>query len=123
MSHHSAAHGKVDPHDLGHIIPFSVYASVCGALLVLTIITVWVAQIDFGVMNIVVAMIIASIKATLVALFFMHLKYENPVTWLYAFFPLFLLALLIGALFLDNPYRTDPIPTIGDKPQVEISAH
>jgi cytochrome c oxidase subunit 4 len=59
-------------------------------------------------MNLVVAMVVASIKAVLVALFFMHLKYESPITWLYAGIPVFLLGLLIGGVFIDDPLRIDP---------------
>lgn len=108
MAHHNTS--KIDPHDLGHILPFKVYLSVCLALLVLTVITVGISRVDFGVLNIIVAMLVASCKALLVALFFMHLKYENPITWLYALFPIFLLFLLIGLLFVDNPLRTDVKP-------------
>lgn len=102
-----STHKSNDNHhgEVGHILPFKVYVSVLLALLVLTVITVAAAQVDFGAFNMVIAMLIASIKALIVALFFMHLKYENPLTWLYAFFPIFLLFLLIGGLFLDNPFR------------------
>ncbi len=62
-----------------HILPLSVYYSVAGALFVLTVITVAVAQYDFGSMNIIVAMAVAAVKASLVALFFMHLKYDNKL--------------------------------------------
>ncbi|MBI4237049.1 MAG: c-type cytochrome [Deltaproteobacteria bacterium] len=55
----------------------SVYVRVWLALLILTAITVGVAYQDYGVMNIFVAMLIATIKAALVILFFMHLKYDN----------------------------------------------
>ena len=91
--------------ELGHIVPFKTYISVFVALLVLTVITVAIAQVDFGSFNIVIAMLIASFKAGLVALFFMHLKYEHPLTWMYVLFPIFLLFLLIGGVFLDNPLR------------------
>ena len=97
-------HG-IDPHDLGHIVPFKMYAKVLGMLFVLTAVTVWIAGFDFGSMNLVVAMLVASVKATLVALFFMHLKYENPITWLYAVFPLFFLMVMLAGVFIDNPYR------------------
>ncbi len=104
MSCHNDHHG-----DLGHVVPHKIYVTVLGALLFLTIITVWVSLYDFGVMNMVVAMGIASVKALLVAMFFMHLKYEHPLLWLYAAFPLLLLGLLIGLLFIDNPYRPGEI--------------
>jgi cytochrome c oxidase subunit 4 len=101
MSHD--AHAEVHYHSHA-----SQYAKILAILMVLTIITVAASRIDFGWMNIAIAMVIASIKAGLVAMFFMHLKYENPLTWLYAAFPLVLLFLLIGMLFLDNGYRTGP---------------
>lgn len=101
MSHDSEhQHGE-----LGHVVPLKVFNMVFGALVCLTVITVGVASLDFGAFNMVVAMGIASVKAGLVALFFMHLKYEDPLTWLYVFFPLFLLALMIGLIFIDNPFR------------------
>lgn len=110
MSHQHSNHTdhSSDSHELGHILPFKTYASVFAALLVLTVVTVWVSRHDFGTWNIVVAMFVASIKAMLVALFFMHLKYEKPMTWIYAIFPLVLLVLLLGGVFIDNPFRSDP---------------
>jgi cytochrome c oxidase subunit IV len=82
------------------------YLVVLLCLLVLTVITVWIAQYDFGAMNLIVAMIVASIKAGLVALIFMHLKHENPLLWLYVFIPLVLVGLLLGGVFIDEPFRT-----------------
>ena len=49
------------------------------SLLVLTGLTVGISYIEFGSLNIVVAMLIATVKATLVCLYFMHLKYDNRV--------------------------------------------
>ena len=110
MSHqHSHAHADNHSHgNPGHIVPFRIYVLVFVALIVLTVVTVWISRHDFGTWNIVVAMLVASIKAMLVALFFMHLKYENPTTWLYAFFPILLLGFLLAGVFIDNPFRTDP---------------
>lgn len=114
MSHHE--HGPDCTHDrhgehMGHIMPGHIYRNILIALLVLTVVTVGVAQIEFGgVWNIIVAMIVASIKAGLVAMFFMHLKFEDKFTWIYAFIPLFLLFLLIAGVFIDNPFRIIPTP-------------
>lgn len=114
MSHHQHSFETIPTQDhsdeLGHVQPQRVYWATFIALVVLTIITVAVAQVNLGMMNMVVAMLVASIKAMLVALFFMHLKYEKCTTWLYAAFPLILLAILIGLLFIDNPYRDDTKP-------------
>lgn len=60
-----------------HIIPASIYLKVFAALILLTIITVAAAQVDFGAMNAVVAFGIATVKASLVLGFFMHLKYDD----------------------------------------------
>jgi len=116
MSHH-ASHDhhstEIDPHDLGHIQPASVYVTVLAILLVLTVVTVWIAGFDFGAWNLVVAMLVASVKATLVAMFFMHLKYENPIVWFYGLVPFLFLLVLIGGLFIDNPYRVKATPSFG----------
>jgi cytochrome c oxidase subunit 4 len=61
-----------------HVLPLKIYAGVWIGLLVLTLITVKVSYLDFGVFNLVIAMGIATLKATLVVLFFMHLKYDEP---------------------------------------------
>lgn len=53
------------------------YAGIFGALLVLTALTTGVAEIDLGALNSPVAMLIAAAKATLVALFFMHLRWSG----------------------------------------------
>jgi cytochrome c oxidase subunit 4 len=62
-----------------HIIPLSVYVKVLATLLVLTALTVAAAQINFGPWNVVIAMGIATVKASLVLAIFMHLKYDNKL--------------------------------------------
>ena len=119
MSEHSQDHA----HELGHIVPFKVYMTVLIALLILTVVTVAAAQVDFGVLNIVVAMLIASVKAGLVALFFMHLKYENPLTWLYVIFPIILLFTLIAGVFVDNPFRISPQAAVQQEAPVADAHH
>src|SRR5688500_7049880 len=58
------------------------YALVLGALLLLTVITVGASMINFGsnMTNVIIALLIASIKASLVALFFMHLRWDKPMS-------------------------------------------
>lgn len=77
--------------------------------MILTAITVYVSYVDVGILNIVIAMSVASIKAAVVALFFMHLKFEDGITWAFALFPLGLLFLLIGMTILDTFTRNYPI--------------
>ncbi|MCC6763757.1 MAG: cytochrome C oxidase subunit IV family protein [Deltaproteobacteria bacterium] len=65
-----------------HVVPITIYLAIFAALMVLTALTVWVAFIDLGTMNTIVALGIAVTKATLVVLFFMHVKYSSKLTWL-----------------------------------------
>lgn len=84
-----------------HIIPLKVYFSVLGALLVLTVITVAAARVDFGALNTIIALGIASVKAGLVLAYFMHLKYDDK-TYIVAFGTgIFFLVLLFFISWLD----------------------
>jgi cytochrome c oxidase subunit 4 len=64
------------------IVPLRVYYTVFALLLVLTAVTVAVSAIDLGPLNTVVALAIACLKATLVILYFMHVRYGTGLTWL-----------------------------------------
>jgi len=113
MSHahlHSTSHGHSASHsshhsEEGHIVPVSTFTKVLVALLILTVITVAAAQVDLGKWNIVGALVIASVKASLVVLVFMHGKYENKILWAYIVLPFILLAIMIGGVFTDDPFR------------------
>ncbi len=95
-----ASHSHSDKHE--HITTYKTYLLIWAALMVLTVVTVYVSYVDFGTLNVVIAMAIASLKAALVALFFMHLKFEDSITWVFALFPLGLLFLLITMTFVDT---------------------
>jgi cytochrome c oxidase subunit 4 len=66
-----------------HIVPKKLYYTIFGALLVGTALTVMFAFINLGNFNIVAALIIAVIKASLVIFFFMHVKYSSRLTKLW----------------------------------------
>jgi len=85
-----------------HITSNKTYIIVWLVLMVLTAVTVYVSYINFGILNIVIALVVASIKASVVALYFMHLKFEDSITWVFALFPLSLLALLIAMTITDT---------------------
>ena len=105
------AHGNHHSHDeLGHVVPESVFLKVLIALLVLTAVTILAAKVDMGKWNIVGALVIASVKASLVIYFFMHGKYENRIIWTYILIPFILLAIMIGGVFTDDPFRSKPTP-------------
>ena len=67
--------------------------------------TVAVSYLDLGLWNVAAALLIASAKASLVALFFMHLKHEGRLVWMFALVPLFFLALIVGGTLSDTLFR------------------
>jgi cytochrome c oxidase subunit 4 len=81
------------------------YIAVFVALLLLTVITVLASYVDLGLLNVVVALLIASAKASLVALFFMHLKGESRLVWGFALVPIFFLALILLGTLVDTMLR------------------
>jgi cytochrome c oxidase subunit 4 len=103
-----------DKHSHHHIVPDKVALTIGGALLVLTLVTVGVAHIDMGPLNFFVAMLIATVKALLVALFFMNLLYdrrENGVIFVTAFLflAIFLTLTSTDLFFRGDVYLKGPI--------------
>ena len=102
---------RMDAHahhaDLGHdhVTPLSVYFGIFGALMALTAITVAVAWVDLGSLNILVALGVAVVKATLVVLYFMHLKYSSKLTWVVMGSGLFWLFMLLTVIMADYATR------------------
>ena len=84
-----------------HVSSVRNYLLVFGALMVLTAVTVWVASINFGVLNDVVALVIAVTKATLVVLFFMHVAHSTRLTKLTVVASFFWLGILITLTLSD----------------------
>lgn len=96
-----------------HILPLKIYFGVAGTLFALTAITVWVASYDFGAFNIIVALLIAFTKGTLVALYFMHLKYDNKLFGSILVLSLLFLAIFIGFTMIDTMFRGEIEPIEG----------
>lgn len=67
-----------------HVLPWHIYLIVWFILLFLMAATVAAAHFDMGIFNNIVALTIAVIKATLVVLFFMQVKFSSRLTWLWA---------------------------------------
>ena len=91
MGSSSNSHGHHEP----HIIPLKVYFGILATLLFLTIITVAAARVDFGAFNTIIAFLIATVKASLVLGYFMHLKYDDKM---------YLVVFLTGVFFLIVMY-------------------
>ncbi len=75
---HSAEHGPDDGKVHAHVTPVLFMVAVFGALIFLTVLTVAVSYVDLGPANNIVAVGIATLKAALVATFFMHLWWDKP---------------------------------------------
>ncbi len=90
----------------------AVYLKTLVGLLILTGITVGASYINFGSssINVVVALTIATIKATLVALFFMHLLHDKPVNGIIAAAGFIFLGLFLMFTLLDFDTRENPLP-------------
>lgn len=88
-----------------HILPISLYLAVGTILLVLTAVTVYISFLDFSGFNLVVAMLIAAVKATLVALFFMHLRYDSKMYSVIFVGALMFLAVFIIFTMFDTLHR------------------
>lgn len=95
---------------LGHIVPIPLYNLIFGSLIALTVVTVWAATQDFGHFNVPIALCIATVKAALVTLYFMHLNWENKIIWGIVIYPLFILALILGSNIGDVATKDTPIP-------------
>jgi cytochrome c oxidase subunit IV len=107
----------------GHVSPKKVYYTIFGLLMVLTAITVTVAFLPLGRLNFPVALSIAILKATLVVLFFMHVKYSSALTKLICGTAFFFLLVLFGLTLSDYMSRgwfTAPGGTTGAGTQVTI---
>jgi cytochrome c oxidase subunit 4 len=89
-----------------HIISAKFYVLIFAALLVMTGVTYGVALIDLGRLNTIVALTIAVIKAVLVVLYFMHVRYSSKLTWVVVVSGFFWLAILIMLTMSD--YLTRP---------------
>ena len=107
----------------GHVATKSSYYGIFGALIVLTGVTVGVAFVNLGSLNFPVALAIAITKATLVILFFMHVKYSSRLTKMIvgmAFFFLIILFALTLTDYLSRGWFASPRGSTGAGTQVTI---
>jgi cytochrome c oxidase subunit IV len=131
------AHGADSEHlDHSHVHGWKGYLYVLLVLLFLTIVTVGASRINFGspTANVVIAMTIATLKASLVCLFFMHLKDDKPINGLIFVSTLMFLSIFLGFCMIDADSRWDirpatykgavdaPATPLNDKEPVPASA-
>jgi cytochrome c oxidase subunit 4 len=84
-----------------HVVSKKVYYLIFALLMIFTVVTVEVAFIDLGPLNIVVAMAIAIFKATIVLLYFMHVKYSSRLTKLFVVAGFFTFGLMLLFTYAD----------------------
>ncbi len=84
-----------------HIVSPVVYLVIIAALLILTTVTVLASYVEMGVFNPIVALAIAVVKAVLVVLFFMHVKYSSKLTKLTVGCGIFTFIVLVGMTLAD----------------------
>jgi cytochrome c oxidase subunit 4 len=103
----TAEHGDT----VSHVMPMKVLIGVWAALMVLTVLTVAVIKVDLGSLNLWIAMAIATVKASLVVLYFMHMRYDRPFNAIILVTALIFVMLFISIAMLDTKaYEPDMVP-------------
>jgi cytochrome c oxidase subunit 4 len=103
-------HGHAaEKHGIAHVMPMPILFGVFFALIALTALTVASHSFDFAALNIWVAMGIATVKALLVAVFFMHLRYDKPLNAIVIGSSFIFVFLFIGILLIDSHNYKDDI--------------
>lgn len=100
------------PHGaVGHVVPPRILLAVLGTLLALTWITVGATWLDLGPYNLWLALVIATVKASLVVLYFMHLRYDSPINAFVFIASLVFVMLFVGFALMDTmSYQGELIP-------------
>ncbi|MFV0379064.1 MAG: cytochrome C oxidase subunit IV family protein [Mangrovibacterium sp.] len=88
-----------------HIIPYSTYFLVLGALLLFTFLSVEITGIELGSLTVVAALIFATLKSYLVLTYFMHLKFDKPYIRLMVLFVILVFLAVIIITFFDYSFR------------------
>ncbi len=115
-SSHSSAHGDHrEGYDFAHPIPLWILFAVFGALVVLTLVTVWQSNFDFGSYDVAIVMIIATVKALLVALFFMHLAFDKPFNLIIFFSSFVFVGLFVIFTLSDSRMTSDSFEPVQDE--------
>ncbi len=103
MSDTATSRNSAPPHPaVGHVVPLPVLAAVWAGLMVLTVATVAVTRLDLGWFNVWLALLIATAKAALVALYFMHLRYDSPFNAIVLVAALLFVTIFISIALMDT---------------------
>ena len=107
-------------------VSIRTYTVIYAWLVGLMLLTVLASYLNLGPLNLAAAMVIAMVKATLVVMYFMHVKYSGRLIWIYAAGAFLWLAILLGLTYSDYltrgwvPHRLPSLPTAGlfERPRV-----
>jgi cytochrome c oxidase subunit 4 len=113
-THSSADHNVHDSHlhgdgEFSHPAPLSMLFTIFGILVLLTLLTVYQSTLNLGDMEIWLSLFIATIKAALVILFFMHMLWDKPFNAILFISTLIFVALFLGFTLLDAHAYKDTI--------------
>jgi cytochrome c oxidase subunit 4 len=118
------SHTDSSSHDdqIGHVVPVKFLVLICAILLFLTVVTVWVSRFDFTEINIaemgiITALFVATVKATIVGLYFMHLRWDRPFIG-FVFVGSILFVVLFICIALTDSIAYQPTIIKGDTPKV-----
>lgn len=88
-----------------HIVPYRTYIVILLALLTFTALSILITSYDLGPLAVSTALLFASLKTTLVLLYFMHLKFEQKIFGIMVAVVLIVFLIVIVITFLDYSYR------------------
>lgn len=94
-----------EEHGEHHVLPLWIYLAVYGALLALTVVTVGVSYLNLGTTAILAALAVAVVKASLVAGYFMHLRYDDRFNSLIFVASILFMVLFFSFVFIDLTSR------------------
>lgn len=119
MTEHAASHSE--HHGFAHPMPIWQLLAVFFALIVLTILTVFQSTLDLGNMELALSLFIATVKASLVVLFFMHMIHDKPLNAIIFLSSLIFVALFLGFTLMDaHAYRDDIELKAVDSPRATV---
>jgi cytochrome c oxidase subunit 4 len=115
---HSASHAESGHGGFAHPMPVWQLIAVFLALIVLTVLTVFQATLELGNVELIASLVIATIKATLVILFFMHMIHDKPLNAILFIGSFVFVALFLGFTLMDAGAYRDVIELIVVEPDI-----
>lgn len=115
-AHDDHGHGGHGKDHVPHVLPLSVYLGTFATLLVLTVVTVGASYVNFGAWNLIIAMLIATLKAATVALIFMHLWFDHKFHSIIMGSSVLFLVIFITFTMFDTENRGRAESIEGEKP-------